>query len=128
MERRICNVITPIELERRENNRELHGLTEKREEDCSEEVKSVLKNVTTDTISLRKCYRFGREDTERNKPRRIFIQFESKEQRDKVFKNRANLRKSDKPLYLNENLPSHLSMLRGKANAKRTEKSINLSG
>ena len=98
MERRICNVITPIELERRENNRELHGLTEKREEDCSEEVKSVLKNVTTDTISLRKCYRFGREDTERNKPRRIFIQFESKEQRDKVFKNRANLRKSDKPL------------------------------
>ena len=38
-----------------------------------------------------------------------------------VLKNKSNLKKLKEPLYLNENLPRHLSILRGKANKLRNE-------
>lgn len=122
MEERFFNIITPIEMERRQNNLELHGLPEENGEDCSTVVKSVLSKVTADPVSIAKCFRFGRKENENGKPRRILIQFDKKEQRDKIFKNRANLRKLKDPMYLNENLPTYLSILRGKANSLRKEK------
>ena len=123
MEQRFFNIVTPIELERREKNLELHGLPEKKEEDCDAVVKSVLKTVVPGPLSIAKCYRFGKKDNGKEKPRRILIQFSTKEQRENVYKNKSNLKKIEGgPLFLNENLPIHLSILRGKANAKRKEK------
>ena len=123
MEERFFNIITPIEMDRRQNNLELHGLPEQDEEDCNSMVKSVLEKVIPGSaISLNKCYRFGNKENSNGKPRRIFIQFSSKTQRDDIFKNRKNLKKLNEPLYLNENLPRYLSILRGKANARRKEK------
>ena len=53
----------------------------------------------------------------RNRP--VLIEFESKKDRDIVFNSRSNLRKFNDSIYINENLPKHLRVLRGKANAKR---------
>ena len=94
---------------------------EKNDEECSTVVKSVLSKVIADPLEIKKCYRFGKKENLSEKPRRILIQFEQKEQRDKVLKNKTNLKKLEGPLYLNENLPRHLSILRGKANNLRKQ-------
>ena len=121
MQQNFLAILTPIELERRQNNLELHGLPESKEENCNSIVKGVLQNVTPDPIEISNCFRFGRFDNSSDKPRRILIQFANKQQRDDIYKKRKNLKKMDKPIYLNENLPRHLSILRGKANSKRNE-------
>lgn len=55
--------------------------------------------------------------------RPILIKFHNHSHRDEVFSNRFNLKKSEgQALYLNENLPPHLRMLRGKANMMRKNK------
>lgn len=121
MEQNFLNILMPIELERRQNNLELHGLPESQEENCSNIIKDVLKHVTPEPIEISNCYRFGRTDNSNEKPRRILIQFADKQQRDDIYNKRKNLKKLDKPIYLNENLPRYLSVLRGKANTKRKE-------
>ena len=122
LEERFFNIITPIELERRQNNLELHGLKEENEENCETVVKSIISKVTSSPVTITKCYRFGKKETHNGKPRRVLIQFANKEQRDDVYKNKMNLKKLKEPMYINENLPRHLSILRGKANGIRKER------
>lgn len=124
MEERFYRIITPIEIERRQNNLEIHGVPEnEEEEDCCAVVKSVLSKVTAESVAISKCFRFGskRTQTGEKATRRILVQFENKQHRDIVIKSRANLRKFKDPIYINENLPSHLTILRGKANSLRKQ-------
>ena len=119
MEERFYKIITPIEIERRQNNLELHGLPEQNGEDCNTAVKAVLARVTAEPVTISKCFRFGKQQTPLGEKttRKILIQFDSKSHRDLILRNRANLRKFNDPIYINENLPSYLNTLRGKANA-----------
>ena len=123
MEERFYRIITPIELERRQNNLELHGLPEEEGEDCITLVKSVVSKVTAEPVVISKCFRFGskQKPTGEKITRRILITFENKQFRDIVLKNKTNLRKFKDNLYINENLPWHLSILRGKANSIRKQ-------
>ena len=52
MEERLLKIINPIQIKQRENNLELHGLTEKDDEDCSREVANVLSNVISEPVYI----------------------------------------------------------------------------
>ena len=78
MEERFYSIVTPIEIERRENNLELHGLPEQNDEVCSTVVKEVLSKVTANPIEIENCYRFGKKENTNGKPRRILIKFKKK--------------------------------------------------
>ena len=123
MEEQLYKILTPIETERRQNNLELHGLSEENQEDCVAAVKSVLSKISPDPVTIVKCFRLGYKETAKGEKRTrpIFIQFGKKEERDSIYSNRSNLRKLQNRLYLNENLPKYMSELRGKANARRKE-------
>ena len=125
MEERLLKIINPIQIKQRENNLELHGLTEKEDEDCSREVANVLSKVVSEPVSIINTQRIGNkighDGKKRNRP--ILIHFQHKEQRDKLYTNRVNLKKLEgERLYLNENLPPNLSVLKGKANTIRKSK------
>ena len=125
LEERLYSILNPIELEKRCKNLELHGVTENETENCKEVVNEILKAVSPKTVELVNCYRTGfkfKQSGERN-TRPILIKFGNQEQRDIIFASRNNLRKiEDKKLYINENLPPYLRMLRGKANWIRKQK------
>ena len=110
----------PLEVERRQNNLELHGLAEANGENA---VKSVLSKVSPEPVTIVKCFRYGKKETPtgEKRTRPIFVQFLKKDERDKMYNNRSNLRKLQNRIYLNENLPKFLNELRGKANARRKQ-------
>ena len=123
LELQLYRIITPLEVERRQNNLEMHGLAEENEENCLTVVKSVLSKVIPEPVTIVKCFRYGYKETPRGEKRTrpILIQFQNKDERDKIYSNRSNLRKLQNRIYLNENLPKYLTELRGKANARRKE-------
>ena len=125
MEERFLKIINPLEIQQRENNLELHGLVEKDNEDTKKEVQRVMSLVTPEPVVIINSYRFGAkigyDGKKRNRP--IIIKFSNKDHRDKVYGNRTNLKKQEEErLYLNENLPPSLNILKGKANTIRKEK------
>ena len=125
MEERLLKIINPIQIKQRENNLELHGLTEKEDKNCSREVANVISKVVSEPVSIINTQRIGNkighDGKKRNRP--ILIHFQHKEQRDKLYTNRVNLKKLEgERLYLNENLPPNLSVLKGKANTIRKSK------
>ena len=125
MEERFYQIINPIEVERRYTNLELHGLPERENEDCNKVVSEVLFSITPGTITIAKSFTFGRSKTSTGEKRirPILIIFNNKGDRDIAFKSKSNLKKfDDKSLFLNENLPPYLSILRGKANSIRKER------
>ena len=119
-------LINPIELERRARNLELCGCPEVENDDCMANVMQLLEQVVPDRIELKDAFRIGkmREGQEKNRP--ILIQFQTKSLRDKVYKNRANLKKfadgGNPRFFINENLPPNLKTLLGKANSLRKQK------
>ena len=123
MEVQLYSAITPIELKKRENNLELHGVQEIEDENCEVAVKNVLSKISPEPAVISDCFRIGNRKTATGEVRKraILIKFETKENRDKFYDNRTNLSKLKNQLYLNENLPKYLSALRGKANARRKE-------
>ena len=122
LEERLYSILNPIEVEKRNTNLELHGMKEEDNENCYEIVKNVLTQITPKPVAVVNCYRFGykyNKKGERN-TRPIFLKFQNKEQRDIALASRSNLKKIEgETLYLNEDLPSNLKILRGKANAFR---------
>ena len=126
LEDRFYTIITPIEVEKRSKNLELHGLIESEIENCKELVKEILSKVSPKPTEITNCYRTGfkfKRNGERNTSRPILIHFISQEHRDTIFASRNNLKKiEDTSLYLNQNLPPYLRMLRGKANWIRKQK------
>ena len=122
LEERLYSILNPIEVEKRNTNLELHGMKEEDNENCYEKIKEVLTQITPKPVAVVNCYRFGykyNKKGERN-TRPIFLKFQNKEQRDITFASRSNLKKIEgKTLYLNEDLPPNLRILRGKANAFR---------
>ena len=124
LEERFYQVLNPIEIEKREKNLELHGELETENENCQEKVTQILAKITPKPVKVIRCYRTGYKYDKNGeaKTRPIFIQFETKYQRDLAFASRVNLKKiDDRKLYLNEDLPPNLKMLRGKANAFKKE-------
>ena len=120
LEERLYAVLNPIEVEKRAKNLELVGEPETENENCYEKVKEILATITPKTLGIVSCYRTGYKFNKEGErvTRRIFIQFQSKDQRDIAFASRDNLKKiTEKTLYLNEDLPPNLRTLRGKANA-----------
>ena len=119
LEERLYEILNPIEIEKRNKNLELHGLQEEANENCYEKVKAVICQITPKPVAIVNCYRTGykyKKNGEKN-IRPILVKFENKDQRDVAFASRANLRKiEDQRLYLNEDLPPNLRILRGKAN------------
>ena len=104
---------------------ELHGLFIKEGEDTKDEVKKILSKVIPEDVITTHALRFGVKrnynGNQRNRP--IIIKFQSKDQRDKIYMNRSNLKKLEgERLYLNENLPPNLNILKGKANSIRKTK------
>ena len=125
LEEKIYMIINPIEIERRSKNLELHGVHEKENENCKQIVNNIITQVIPGTVNINEAYRFGQKfkNNGERKVRPLLIQFENKETRDKVYDGRANLKKiENEKLYLNENLPANLKILRGKANHIRKEK------
>ena len=127
LEEKMYMILNPIEMENRSKNLELHGLPETESENCKQLVIDVLQKVTADKVVVTDCFRFGRkfkDDVKINRP--ILIKFENKGYRETAFSARRNLEKiNDHTLYLNQNLPTNLKILRGKANSKRKEKGYN---
>ena len=126
MEERFYSILIPIEMEKRCKNLELHGLEEKEGENCTALVKEVLKKITPKPLevldSFRTGYKFSRSGERKQRP--ILIKFASKENSLTAYANRSNLKKVDnQTLYLNQNLPPYLRILRGKANSLKKEKS-----
>ena len=123
MEKQLFEIITPIEVERREKNLEVHGLPEGSDENCTDVVKAMISKITPESVNVSKCFRFGRKETVigEKRIRPILLEFDNKKDRDIVFNSRSNLRKLNDPIYINENLPKHLKILRGKANTRRKE-------
>ena len=126
MEERLYSILNPIEMEKRSNLLELHGIEEKDGENCNAMVKEVLKKITPKSLDVVDCFRIGykyKRSGEKNS-RPMLIKFATKEQSLTAYASRNNLRKiEDQKLYLNQNLPPYLRMLRGKANSLRKEKS-----
>ena len=127
---RIELLINPLEMERRADTLELHGCPEAEKENCKEAALKLLKRVVPDVIDsmVVQAYRVGKYDQERKRP--ILVRFNSRPMRNKVFANRGNLKKltpdsKGSRFYINENLPSNLRALLGKANALRKEKGYN---
>ena len=131
LEERLYVILNPIEIEKRSKNLELHGLPETVDENCHEKIKHILAKITPKPVGVVNCYRTGykfKKTGERN-TRPIFIKFETKEQRDTAFASRSNLRKiEDERLFLNEDLPPNLRMLRGKANAFKKKRGFRFYG
>ena len=123
LEEKLYKIITPLEIERRQNNLELHGLAEEKEENCETAVKSVLSKINPEPVTIVKCFRYGKKETPtgEKRTRPIFIQFLKKEERDRMYNYRSSLRKLQNRVYLNENLPTFLNELRGKANTRRKQ-------
>ena len=121
MEKQLFEIITPIETQRREKNLEIHGLSESDGENCSAVVKAVIEKVTPKPVAVAKCFRFGSTETlsGETRIRPIMVQFDKKEDRELIYTNRSKLREYQDPVYINENLPRHLRILRGKANARK---------
>ena len=125
LEERLYTILNPIELEKRYNNLELHGLAEKENENCQEIVNEIIKKITPKPVVIENCYRTGYKfklTGERNN-RAILVKFQKREDRDTAFASRSNLKTiENQTLYLNVNLPPYLKMLRGKANVVRKQK------
>ena len=125
LEERINTILMPLEIEKRSKNLELHGLMEIENENCHEKVKEILSKITPKLVSIINCFRVGQKTFPNGdrKKRAILIKFQSQDHRDIAFASRSNLLKIEEhKLYLNENLPPYLRMLRGKANALRKQK------
>ena len=126
MEERFYSILIPIEMEKRCKNLELHGIDEKEDENCTALVKDVLEKITPKPLevieSFRTGYKFTRSGERKQRP--ILIKFASKENSLTAYANRSNLKKIEhQTLYLNQNLPPYLRILRGKANTLKKEKS-----
>ena len=118
-------LINPVELERRACNLELCGCPELEKDDCMSNVIQLLREVVPERIDIKNAFRIGKKrDGQNNRP--ILIQFNTKMLRDKVYKNRSNLKKfsdgGNPRFFLNENLPPNLKTLLGKANSLRKQK------
>lgn len=125
LEEKIYMILTPIELEKRAKNLELHGYTENDNENCHIIVQEVLAKITPRPVNISNCFRTGPKYSYsgEKRTRAILIKFTTQDDREIAFASRNNLRKLDnQTLFLNENLPPHLKMLRGKANKIRKEK------
>ena len=124
LEERVFQILNSIEIEKREKNLKLHGLPEQEEENSQEVVQEIISKVTARPVKMETCFRYGRKTNpngeERTRP--IMIKFENKAHKDEVYKNRTNLKKMEQRLYLNENLPQYLNVLKGKANSIRRQK------
>ena len=100
-------------------------MPEAEQENCKTMVTEVLKKVTPENVTIEDRFRIGKKykpNREKN-TRPILIEFGTKNHRDITFAGRVNLKKIESPpLYLNENLPQNLRILRGKANALKNEK------
>ena len=125
LEERIHMILTPIELEKRSQNLELHGFSEKENENCHTIAKDILTKITPKQVDVLNCFRTGPKFSytgeRRNRP--ILIKFATQEHREIAFAARSNLRNlENQVLFLNEHLPPYLKMLRGKANKIRKEK------
>ena len=125
LEERIFLILNPLEIEKRSKNLELHGLPETENENCHEKIKEIMNKITPKPVAVVNCYRTGykyKRNGDRN-TRPIFIKFENKDHRDVAYASRSNLRKfEEQKIYLNEDLPPNLRVLRGKANALKKEK------
>ena len=124
LEKQLFEVITPIEVERKEKNLEIHGLSEgSADENCSAVVKTMISKITPEPVIISKCFRFGQKETitGEKRIRPLLVEFENKKDRDTVFNSRSNLKKLNEKIYINENLPKHLRILRGKANTRRKQ-------
>ena len=116
-------LVNPLELERRACNLELHGLPESPDENCKITVQNIIKRITPDVSEIDNAFRLGgKKDQGTNRP--VLIKFKTRDSRNKVYKNKANLKKlSDitTRLFINENLPPNIRSLLGKANQKRKD-------
>ena len=120
LEERIFQILNPIEIDKRRKNLELHGLPQEENENCYEKVKSIMEKITPKPVKVVNCYRTGQKYNKSGgkNTRPIFLKFESEEQRETAYASRTNLKKIEEyTLYLNEDLPPNIRVLRGKANA-----------
>ncbi|XP_077989956.1 uncharacterized protein LOC144444419 [Glandiceps talaboti] len=116
----------------RRENLEIQGIPETTEENTDDIIVAVLQRVADDITpeDIEVTHRIGRKDNrERNpRPRPIIVKFSSRRKRDKVYKQRKNIRntttdmigyRSKNNIYINENLTPLKRNLLKEVNDKR---------
>ena len=121
--------IDNLELHRRACNLELQGIEEKEKENCKELVTATVAKITPNVKveDIESAYRVGSKKNQDGSIRNRAILFKLRNRlvRDRIYGNRANLKKistKENPIYINENLPYNLKQILSAANKARKEK------